>query len=43
MSRRARAVAFGVAALVCAALAASVAGRYRSGVTAQYGVTSKSW
>lgn len=37
MSRRARAVAFGVAALACAGLAASVAGRYRSGVTAQYG------
>lgn len=37
MSRRARAVAFGVAALACAGLAASVAGRYRSGVAAQYG------
>lgn len=37
MSRRARAVAFGLAALACAGLAASVAGRYRSGVTAQYG------
>jgi Flp pilus assembly protein CpaB len=37
VSRRARAVAFGLAALACAGLAASVAGRYRSGVTAQYG------
>jgi Flp pilus assembly protein CpaB len=37
VSRRARALAFLVAALVCAALAASIAGRYRSGVSAQYG------
>jgi Flp pilus assembly protein CpaB len=37
VSRRGRAIAFGLAALACAALAASVAGRYRSGVTAQYG------
>ena len=37
MSRRARAAAFVAAALICAALAATVAGRYRSGVAAQYG------
>ncbi|MFL5908091.1 MAG: Flp pilus assembly protein CpaB [Solirubrobacterales bacterium] len=37
MSRRARAIAFLVAALICAVLAAAVAGRYRSRVEAQYG------
>jgi Flp pilus assembly protein CpaB len=37
MSRRARALVFLVAALVCAALAATVAGRYRSRVEARYG------
>ncbi len=37
MSRRARALAFLIAALVCAALAATVAGRYRSRVEARYG------
>jgi Flp pilus assembly protein CpaB len=37
VSRRRRAVAFGVAALVCAGLAANVATRYRSSVEAQYG------
>ena len=37
MSRRVRALAFLGAALVCAALAATVAGRYRSGVEARYG------
>ena len=37
MSRRARALAFLVAALVCALLAATVAGRYRSRVEARYG------
>lgn len=37
MSRRSRALAFGLAALLCAALAAALAGRYRSGVSSQYG------
>ena len=37
MSRRARALGFLLAALVCAALAAAAAGRYRSGVEARYG------
>jgi pilus assembly protein CpaB len=37
VSRRTRALAFLVAALVCAALAATVAGRYRSRVEARYG------
>lgn len=37
MSRRARALAFLIAALLCAALAAAVAGRYRSQVEARYG------
>lgn len=37
MSRRSRALAFLIAALFCAGLAAAVAGRYRSGVEAQYG------
>jgi Flp pilus assembly protein CpaB len=37
VSRRARALAFLVAALVCALLAATVAGRYRSRLEAQYG------
>jgi pilus assembly protein CpaB len=37
MSRRARAIAFLLAALACAGLAAAVAGRYRSGVDARYG------
>jgi Flp pilus assembly protein CpaB len=37
VSRRARAVAFLVAAVVCALLAATVAGRYRSRVEARYG------
>jgi Flp pilus assembly protein CpaB len=37
VSRRARALAFLVAALICALLAAVVAGRYRSRVDAQYG------
>ena len=37
MSRRTRALAFLLAAVVCAALAAALAGRYRSGVAAQYG------
>ena len=37
MSRRARALAFLIAALICAALAATVAGRYRSRIEAQYG------
>jgi Flp pilus assembly protein CpaB len=37
VSRRARALAFLAAALVCAALAATVAGRYRSRVEARYG------
>lgn len=37
MSRRARAFAFVAAALVCAALAAAVAGRYRARVEARFG------
>src|SRR5918994_1133246 len=37
MTRRARALAFLLAALGCAALAAALATRYRSGVSAQYG------
>jgi Flp pilus assembly protein CpaB len=37
VSRRARAAAFLLAALVCAALAAMVAGRYRSELAARYG------
>lgn len=37
MSRRARALGFGAAALVCAALAAGLASGYRSDVAAQYG------
>ena len=37
MSRRARALAFLVAALICAVLAATVAGRYRSRLEARYG------
>lgn len=37
MSRRARALAFLIAALICAVLAASVAGRYRSRVEGRYG------
>ena len=37
MSRRARALAFLVAAVVCAVLAATIAGRYRSRVEARYG------
>lgn len=37
MSRRARALAFLVAALICAVLAATVAGRYRSRLDARYG------
>jgi Flp pilus assembly protein CpaB len=37
VSRRARALAFLVAALVCALLAATVAGRYRARVDARYG------
>ncbi len=37
MSRRARALAFLFAALVCAVLAATVAGRYRSRLEARYG------
>ena len=37
MSRRTRALAFLLAAIACAALAAAVAGRYRAGVAAQYG------
>ena len=37
MSRRARAFAFLIAALICAVLAATVAGRYRSRLEAQYG------
>jgi Flp pilus assembly protein CpaB len=37
VSRRRRAALFLAAALVCAGLAAAVAGRYRSGVAAQYG------
>jgi Flp pilus assembly protein CpaB len=37
VSRRARALVFLVAALVCAVLAATVAGRYRSRIEARYG------
>jgi Flp pilus assembly protein CpaB len=37
VSRRARATVLLVAALLCAGLAAAIAGRYRSGVSAQYG------
>lgn len=37
MSRRARALAFLIAAVICALLAASVAGRYRSRLEARYG------
>ena len=37
MSRRARAIAFLAAALVCALLAAALAGRYRSSVESRYG------
>lgn len=37
MTRRVRALAFLLAALACAGLAAGVAGRYRSGVDARYG------
>lgn len=37
MSRRSRAIAFGALALVCAGLAAAVAGGYRGGVEAQLG------
>jgi Flp pilus assembly protein CpaB len=37
VSRRTRAVAFLIAALACAALAATVAARYRSSAQAQYG------
>ncbi len=37
MSRRTRALAFLLAAIACAALAAALAGRYRAGVAAQYG------
>jgi Flp pilus assembly protein CpaB len=37
VSRRARALAFLVAALVCAVLAATIAGRYRSSLEARYG------
>jgi pilus assembly protein CpaB len=37
VSRRARALAFLVAALVCAVLAATMAGRYRSQLEARYG------
>jgi Flp pilus assembly protein CpaB len=37
VSRRARALVFLIAALVCAALAATVAGRYRSRLEARYG------
>jgi Flp pilus assembly protein CpaB len=37
MSRRVRAMAFGAAALVCAALAAGIAGGYRSEMASQYG------
>jgi Flp pilus assembly protein CpaB len=37
VSRRARALVFLTAALVCAALAATVAGRYRSRIEARYG------
>jgi Flp pilus assembly protein CpaB len=37
VSRRARALAFLIAAVICAVLAASVAGRYRSRLEARYG------
>lgn len=37
MSRRARALALGLAALLCAGMAAGLAGRYRSGLASQYG------
>jgi Flp pilus assembly protein CpaB len=37
MSRRGRAVAFGIAALACAALAATLAGGYGASVAGQYG------
>ena len=37
MSRRARAAAFGLAALLCAGLAAKIASSYRSSVEGQYG------
>lgn len=37
MSRRARALVFLTAALICAALAATVAGRYRSRIEGRYG------
>ena len=37
MSRRARAIAFLVAAVICALLAATVAGRYRSRLEGRYG------
>jgi Flp pilus assembly protein CpaB len=37
VSRRARALAFLIAAVICAMLAASVAGRYRSRLEARYG------
>jgi Flp pilus assembly protein CpaB len=37
VSRRARALVFLVAALICAVLAATVAGRYRSRIEARYG------
>jgi Flp pilus assembly protein CpaB len=37
VSRRARAIAFAAAALGCAALAAAIAGGYRSGVADQFG------
>lgn len=37
MSRRARAAAFGIGALACAVIAASLADGYRNRVSAQYG------
>jgi Flp pilus assembly protein CpaB len=37
MSRRGRAVAFGIAALACAALAATIAGGYGASVASRYG------
>ncbi len=37
VSRRARAIAFLLASIACATLAATIAGRYRSSVAAQYG------
>jgi hypothetical protein len=37
VSRRARAIAFGCAALMCAGLAAAVAGGYRSDLDSQLG------